>query len=284
MSKQFSIVMFAYNEEKNITKSVTSVFENVDERFSVLHVIANGCSDGTVDVLNGLTKQFPKLNVIELELGDKCNAWNHYVHNVANDDQVHFFVDADVQFSPQVFPKLYGTLSEHPTANAVASLPFSGRNKEFYQSLVTERSCLFGNCYGLSGKFVQLVKDKQFYLPIGLCWIDSSITKAVNSDIGDQSFNLPDRVTYNLECGYTFTSLNPLKKDDRQLYFSRIARYAAGKLQEGYLKDIELKDWPRSLNAINSKVVKDIISGESKVKLYLRSRILRRLKKALPEG
>jgi len=277
----YSIVMFAYNEEKQIERSVNSVFDNIDNSLEQLIVIANGCTDKTVSKLEVLKETHKQLKVVELSIGDKCNAWNEYIHNIASNCDVHFFIDADVQFNKNVFPKLFNKLVSTESAHAIAGLPFSGRNKNYYRSLVTERSCLFGNCYGLKQEFIELVKRSDFRLPKGLCWIDSAITKAVNGDIKYQDTNIPGRVTYDLECGYQFTSLNPFKKDDRSLYFSRIARYTTGKLQEEYLNKLDFKDWPLDLNQINQQILQGIQHKEIKVPFYLKKRIVNRLKKVL---
>ncbi len=282
MRHTYSIVMFAYNEERNIQNSVSSVFNNADEQLDALYVIANGCTDNTVTMLNQLQHQFPKLKIIEIVLGDKCNAWNNYMHTIAPESDVHFFVDADVQFSEQAFPKLCSTLMSNETANAVAGMPLSGRNKNYYQSLVTERSCLFGNCYGVKYSFIELLRTKQFKLPIGLCWIDSAITKAVNTDIDKQHEALPNRVVHNPSVGYVFNSLSCFSLDDIKLYFSRIARYQTGKLQEHYLEKLDFKEWPENLNNINQKILQRLEKKEIKVKFYLKKRILKRLRKVLP--
>ncbi|MFQ3237195.1 MAG: glycosyltransferase involved in cell wall biosynthesis, partial [Paraglaciecola sp.] len=104
----YNIVMFAHNEEKNITKSIESVFANVDDNLNAFLIIANGCTDKTVSVIakNKEILGFEKLKVVELTLGDKCNAWNHYVYSLAELVDTHFFVDADVKFSPLCFPKM----------------------------------------------------------------------------------------------------------------------------------------------------------------------------------
>ncbi len=281
MSHSYSIVMFAYNEERNIVNSVSSVFSNVNENLDQLFVLANGCTDSTVAILKELQKKYDKLNVIEFSLGDKCNAWNEYVHNIAPQSDAHFFVDADVQFTKQVFPNLTGVLNNSNTANAVAGLPFSGRNKAYYRSLVTDRSCLFGNCYGLSKRFINLIREKKFKLPIGLCWIDSAITKAVNTDIDEQHNAFPNRVVHDPKCGYTFSSLNFFKIDDIKLYLSRIARYQTGKFQECYLEKLEFNEWPKNLNEINQTILKEISEGKIKPTFYLKSRIIKRLSKKL---
>ena len=168
----YSICMFAYNEEKHIEKSLKSVFDNVDIDCCNVTLVANGCSDNTVSIANELADQNSLLTVIEIELGDKCNAWNTYIHEHAPDVATHFFIDADVKFTTQVFPILHNQLQSSP-AHTVAGVPVSGRNKAYYESLVTDRSCFFGNLYGLSNNFIQMIKKKSFYMPVGLNWIDS---------------------------------------------------------------------------------------------------------------
>ena len=72
---------------------------------------------------------FDKLSITELVVGDKCNAWNYYMHELADDIDIHFFVDADVSFSACCFQKMASTLySSQPETVAIAGLPLSGRN------------------------------------------------------------------------------------------------------------------------------------------------------------
>jgi len=285
MSNQsYSIVMFAYNEEKHIKKSVDSIFNNVDNRLKTLSVIANGCNDSTVVILDELKKKnhYERLNIINLSIGDKCNAWNEYVHSLHPDSNVHFFVDADVEFTEMAFPQMFDTLMANDKAQAIAGIPFSGRNQKYYKKMVTEYKCLFGNCYGVKKEFLGLAQEKRFYLPIGLGWIDSAITKALKRDITDRDNPIQERVTYNLNCGYKFKSLNPLKLSDRNLYFSRIVRYRTGKLQEKYLEKLKFSQWPRNLSEINNNILNTILKKEIVIEFYLKKKVINRLKKPLP--
>jgi len=277
----YAVVMFAHNEERDIANSIRSVLDNVDDRMSNLYVIANGCTDSTVSITQTIQMKETtrKITVIDLELGDKCNAWNYYTSEIASDETVHFFVDADVGFTKNAFPIMFDTLQNEDAANAVAGFPFSGRNIEYYRSLVTEKSCLFGNCYGLKLRFIKLLREKNQKLPIGLSWIDSAITKLVNSDVGNQYKSFPGRVTYNAQAGYTFRSLSPFKWHDVKLYFNRIARYQLGKLQERFLDELEFSEWPDNLIGINNKVRKGIKEGRLKSHFFLRWKIFRQIKK-----
>jgi len=280
MRKSFyNIVMFAHNEEHNITQSVKSVFDNSDDKLEKLVVIANGCTDATVGVLTQLKMSFSTLEVIDLVIGDKCNAWNRYVHEFASDALVHFFVDADVRFTDMAFPQMFQTLIEDNNASAVAGLPFSGRNIGTYKDMVTNGWSLFGNCYGLKLSFIQIIRNKKFKLPIGLGWIDSAITKIIYKDVDHQKKAIKGRIIFNEKCGYQFDSLSLWKKSDWSLYVSRIVRYRLGKLQEKHLEIIPFESWPDNLLEINQLVIEDIKLNKSYFNLLDRYLVVKRVKK-----
>ena len=280
---RYSIAVFAYNEESGIERCIRSLYENSDSRLDRVVVLANGCSDRTVEISNALISEYSNLEVLEIEVPDKCNAWNTYVHETASlETPVHFFVDADVWFVGDVFKHLSKALSSSDVANAAAGFPMSGRNREAYAKLMTERYCLFGNCYALKSQFLSLIREKKFSLPIGLMWIDSAITKAVNSDLEDQRRGHNDRIVSIPGCGYAFDSLFFLNPSDIKLYLSRIARYETGKLQKHFLEQIPFDQWPESLSGINQRALKKLSEGGLSVPWYLKRGVRRRLGKVLP--
>jgi glycosyltransferase involved in cell wall biosynthesis len=277
----YSIVMFAHNEEKNIQKSITSVLSNVDDKLNQFIVIANGCNDSTASIVKHLIGLGPsnRLKLVELEVGDKCNAWNTYVYKLAQGSEVHFFLDADVRFTTNVFPKMYRKLMLEENVNAIAGLPFSGRNMRQYKSMVENKHCLFGNCYGLKAHFIELVIKKGFKLPIGLGWIDSAITKVVNTDVGDITQPKKGKVTFDDTCGYEFDSLSLFHKDDWLLYINRIARYRLGKMQEIHLDKLAFTEWPDSLHEINEVVLSEIKANSPWYSFLERKLIVDRIRK-----
>ena len=171
---------------------------------------------------------------------------------------MHFFVDAGVRFIPGTFGKLSQCLANTKCANAAAGLPFSGRNQQQYLDMVKQGRCLFGNCYALKREFIEKIRQKSFYLPIGLGWIDSAITKIVNRDLEDIPNPKEGRIVHDVESGYRFDSLSIFSKADRQLYISRIVRYRLGKHQEKYLEKGSFLSWPRVLDEINYAILNDI--------------------------
>jgi hypothetical protein len=250
----YNIAMFAYNEETNLKMSLEAVFANSNSSLKTVYLLANGCTDKTVELAYSLKQEhsFDKLEIVEIKLGDKCNAWNVYVHDIADNVDCHFFIDADCIFSKNCFPllatKLYESASQ---VNIIAGMPLTGRNVKLYQSLVTTKSCFFGNLYGMHKHYLTMIREKSFRLPIGLNWIDSFLTKAANTDIQFLDHNLVNRVTHLENVGFNFDSLSPFKIDDITLYKNRIARYELGKIQEIYLDQLAFSNWPTDMHGIN---------------------------------
>jgi len=279
----YNIVMFAYNEEANIRKSIESVYKNADENLNRFLILANGCTDGTVRVASEYKKThcFDKLDIVEIEIGDKCNAWNTYVHDLSDEVDTHFFCDSDINFSDNCFTQMDQKLSASASETMViAGMPLSGRNLEFYRSLVIERACFFGNLYGMRNAFIHRIKEDSFRLPVGLNWIDSFLTKAVNTDLQFFDYNLPNRTTWIEGVGYQFDSLSITKKSDINLYINRIARYELGKLQEVILDSTPVKEWPRDLKEVNQTIWKEFDKRSSHlgmIKKYLVKKRLRKL-------
>ncbi|AJQ92814.1 glycosyltransferase [Gynuella sunshinyii] len=101
-----SIGIFAHNEEQNIEKlihylSVQTIVNNTEHNMHVF-VLANGCSDFTVDFAKRKISSLPKnvqdkFQVVDIELSGKSRCWNYFVHNILKSDvDVVYFMDADI--------------------------------------------------------------------------------------------------------------------------------------------------------------------------------------------
>jgi glycosyltransferase involved in cell wall biosynthesis len=281
MSECYSVVTFAYNEEQTIGNTIASILSNCDHRLSKLTIVANGCTDRTVEVAKqSLKNTETDFSVIELSLGDKCNAWNQYVYHHMPEADVHFFVDSDVTFTKNAFPLLVEQLLKSNGKNAVAGLPLTGRNIEQYAELTTRYSCLFGGLYGLTDDFVRRIVSNKTCLPVGLSWIDAQITKMVNDNLAPKKDDYQHRVTFVEGVGYEFESLKPWKLDDIRLYINRICRYKTGQLQEPYLDALSYSEWPATMVEINRDILQKGVKFAALGKVApFRHKVIKRLKK-----
>ncbi|MBQ3864013.1 MAG: glycosyltransferase, partial [Schwartzia sp.] len=61
-----SVLIPAHNEERDIADAVHSIFANRYRQLEVI-VINDASTDGTQEVLEGLTEEYPKLRILKLE-------------------------------------------------------------------------------------------------------------------------------------------------------------------------------------------------------------------------
>jgi glycosyltransferase involved in cell wall biosynthesis len=123
-----SIGLLAHDEEDRIAATLDGLFaQDVFDRFETeVVIVANGCSDATVDVARrALERRRARWStrgsarVEELTAPGKANAWNEFVHRLsARDAGVLVLLDADIWFlAPDTVSSLVETLAR--TAKAV---------------------------------------------------------------------------------------------------------------------------------------------------------------------
>ncbi|MCC7300499.1 MAG: glycosyltransferase [Verrucomicrobia bacterium] len=138
---KISIGILAWNEEVSIRATIHSIFaqsliRDLGKNGHQVEIICvpNGCSDNTAQAARGaMLAAAEKLNhpedlrwrVHELEQPGKTNAWNVFVHELADPQaDVIFLVDADIQiYMPGSLSNMLERLNQHPEAFICTDLP-----------------------------------------------------------------------------------------------------------------------------------------------------------------
>ncbi|QDT60899.1 N-glycosyltransferase [Stieleria bergensis] len=285
MNLSYSVVIFAYNEQANIERCIESIMQQSAEKLQAVFVLANGCTDATVDLVKRCQSRYARLRLVEIKLGDKCNAWNTYVHSIADlSTDVHFFVDGDCWFEVDTFPTLARKLTATPGATAAAGFPLSGRGSKQYSDWIRTREHLYGNCYALSSGFLSHIRESTFVLPVGLMWIDSALTTIVHRNLDRDSEFGPPHTVHVEGYGYRFRNLSPFRLSDVRMYLSRIVRYETGKMQEKFFKSLPVHEWPRDCEQINRSLLEDVLGGSVTLPWYVRRSVMRRLRREIKKA
>ncbi|MEM0915419.1 MAG: glycosyltransferase family A protein [Planctomycetota bacterium] len=257
--------VFARNEARRLPNAVAGLLADAAApRVRSIHLMVNGCTDDTPAVARHLAAADSRVVVHELPIGDKCNAWNAYVHQVAPtldspsahaDDATHVFMDGDVRCGPDAIAGLTQRLADAPDAYACAGLPLSGRNRAAMARLVVERHWVFGNLYAVRGSHLRRLADADFRLPLGLMGNDHLITRAMKTALPDADDIDPRRVVWADGVGYTFDSLNPWRIEDVRIYRRRRVTYALRHEQLSIVGTMPLDELPRTMDPINRRVL-----------------------------
>jgi hypothetical protein len=168
-------------------------------------------------------------------VGDKANAWNVFVHDVAPAAEVCFFVDGDVRVEPGAFDALFDALERSPEANAAAAIPAGGRSRKLHEELVCRHRLLLGNLYALRGSFAQRAKQKNVRLPTGYIGEDGLVTSLVKWDLDPTGPFIEERVAPCPAARFAFDSFSVWSPRDWRTYWRRRVRYSMRHFQHEFL-------------------------------------------------
>lgn len=222
-----SVAMFAYNEEALIGRALDATLRCRDEADLVVHVLINGCTDRTADIVRARAAVDPAIRPVVIDRGDKANAWSHYVHNVAPPAaSVHVFTDGDMEVAKGSITAFLSSFDAKPKANACAAIPLSGRQRAELLSDLRNRYGMHGNLYALRDSFVMRVRRMGVRLPFGLFGEDGVVCGLVQCDLDPRQPWDKDRMTWSEEAGYRFETLSFFRPGHWRIYRNRRRRYA----------------------------------------------------------
>lgn len=233
----WSAAVFAHNEARRIREAVESIEAAAAGHLLDITVLANGCTDRTGDTVRDVAKGRPHIRLIEIDLPDKANAWNVYVHDSITSGRsveirVHFFVDGDIRVGRDAFPALAAALEKVPSANAAGGMPTSGRDREAWRARMVARGTLAGNLYALRGSFVERIRAQNIRMPFGFIGEDWLVSFLAGTDLdAPRSTDQAPLVVFSPDAGFSFRSLNPLVPRDCSTYLRRLWRYALRDVQ-----------------------------------------------------
>lgn len=228
--ERFPVMVLAYNEQAVIGACLDSIFAaNPGMAFDV-YVMANGCTDGTEDVVRAYATKRPEVRLVSIEVGDKCNAWNVFIHETVPKEcpgrEIYFFMDGDARSGPNALANLAKALREDPHAHAASAPPGSGRNKEKdAHSLVSERA-LVANLYALRGTFVKRLENEKVRLPLKLEGDDGLLGALIKWDLAPGKSKWDDsRIHPCTDAWFEFDPVPMTNVAEWKKYWRRLIRY-----------------------------------------------------------
>jgi glycosyltransferase involved in cell wall biosynthesis len=229
------VAVFAHNEARNIIACLDSLQAATTHPIAC-HVLANACTDRTEALVREYAAGHPDVHLVSIALGDKANAWNVFVHEIASPHAAaYFFIDGDVRAIPGSLDVMAQALVQHPQANGVSALPQSGRGVAAFQRDMLRDNGVAGNLYGLRGSFVERIRAQAIKMPIGTIGEDALMGAMLKWDLrGDTRWD-NSRVVVAREAGFAFDSVSPWLPREWKKYFRRRVRYSVRGFQNKML-------------------------------------------------
>jgi glycosyltransferase involved in cell wall biosynthesis len=224
------VMVLAHNEERHIGACLDSIFDGERGRPVDVYVMANGCTDGTADVVRAYRKRRPTVHLVDIKMGDKCNAWNVFVHETVPkccpDKAIYYFMDGDARSVPGSLAALEQGLIDHPAAHASSAPPASGRSMEHDRRELINGRHLVANLYALRGDFVRRLQREAIRLPLALEGDDGLLGILVKWDLKPHLQEPDDkRIEPCPTAGFIFQSVDWRQPREWRGYWKRLVRY-----------------------------------------------------------
>lgn len=224
------VMVLAHNEERHIAACLDSIFAADPDRRFEIYVMANGCTDRTESIVREYARQRSEVHLVSIPLGDKCNAWNVFVHDTApafcRGSEVFFFMNGDATASAGAFKAMALALDDTPCAHAAAAVPLDGRNSERDGQAMLREHAMVANLYAMRGTFVERLLEHRVRLPLKFEGDDGLIGALVASDLNPAISRIEaQRIVVCPDAGFRFESLSPMRLRDWKAYWKRAVRY-----------------------------------------------------------
>jgi glycosyltransferase involved in cell wall biosynthesis len=228
--KSLPIMVLAHNEERHITACLDSIFTADPHLTFAVYVMANGCTDCTEDIVRTYRLNRPEVELVSIALGDKCNAWNVFIHEVipthCQGRDIYFFMDGDARAVRGSFSAMLHALRSHPYANAASAVPASGRNIARDRAEILREQGLVANLYSLRGSFVERLRAQSVRIPLKLEGDDGLIGAFVKWDLNPGKNWFDDaRIVACPDAAFEFEPLSPMNLAHWKIYWKRAVRY-----------------------------------------------------------
>jgi glycosyltransferase involved in cell wall biosynthesis len=226
----WSVMVLAHNEESHIAACLDSIFAaDPDHPFDVF-VMANGCTDRTEDIVRAYAHRQPGVRLISIVLGDKCNAWNVFIHETVPTQvpgrEIYFFMDGDARAVRGSFSAMARALREHAHAHAASAVPGSGRNVARDRDEILAEHGLVANLYALRGSFVGRLRALSVRIPLKLEGDDGLIGALVKWDLDPKNNSFDhERIVPCADAAFEFEPMSLTRLVDWKLYWRRAVRY-----------------------------------------------------------
>lgn len=265
--------IFAHNESRIIRHCLDSVIRAPLPEKTICFVLANGCSDDTVQIVKKYAESSPWIQIVDIPIGDKSNAWNVLIHDIAPIADCYFFLDGDCLVESGAFDVLEKSI-KNSNINAASGVP----SPIFFSTHAHRRKMingggLSGNLYALSGDFVQRIRSMKIRLPIGFIGDDSLVGALA---LWDLETTKPWDGRYLVVCDQARFTYEPIWKASLYspgFYIRRLSRYSLryfqNRLLAKRLKTLGISALPKNVEDIYAIATDDELKPRSGPVNYL---------------
>ena len=259
----WAIVIFACRESvETLTRTVSAALIDASNT-AVVDILVNGNSELAEKFAARLEQlvQQPRVasvRVWSIPYGDKANAWNQYIHQIWDGQEIAFFVDGYIRLNPDAVTLLGEEVATRTDVLGGTGLPCMGRSGLVLRAHMLKHGGLHGNFCCIKGSAISQLKQRQIALPIGLYRVDSLIGALLNYDLHPERRDWNSkRIFAHPTASWQTDSKHWWRLSDIKAKLKQMLRQSRGILENLAVKDhfVVLKQLPETLPSTATELV-----------------------------
>jgi hypothetical protein len=178
MKRENAICVFLSREPQHVAIRTIHYVQAAAPDNSVIDLLVNGnpeLASGLAGhaALASSSKPAVRLRVWAIELPDKANAWNQYIHQIWSGEHLALFVDGYVMPFADAMETMVQELSGNGRALGATGVPSSGRTAKRMSAQMQQHGGFHGNLCAIKGSAIARLKVAGVRIPVGLYRTDA---------------------------------------------------------------------------------------------------------------
>lgn len=242
---KWAVAVFAARESaETIESTIEAITQAVTENDCRISILVNGnrnladqlshrFQERTYAPPNGI-----RVDIWFLEVGDKAQTWNAYVHRLYPGAELTFFVDGYAAPKPDALRLLSLAISESPQSLAVSGVPSCGSSARRQADEMLRSGGIHGNLFALPKQSMEEFRQRAICLPKGLYRTDSLIGAILNFRFDPSKHNWdPGQILVQGDATWKITPLRWWHAGDIRTHVKRVLRQSQGQLENLAVSD-----------------------------------------------
>lgn len=242
---KWAVAVFAARESvETIETTIEAINQAVSENDCRIAILVNG----NKNLADQLSRRFqerayapPKgirIDIWFLEVGDKAQTWNAYVHRLYPGGELTFFVDGYAAPKPDALRLLSHAISKSPQSLAVSGVPSCGSSARRQAAVMLHSGGIHGNLFALPKRTMEELRQRAICLPKGLYRTDSLIGAILNFRFDPSKYNWdPGQILVQGDATWKITPLRWWHPGDIRTHVTRVLRQSKGQLENLAVSD-----------------------------------------------
>ena len=242
ITSRWAVAIFTARETPSVlSATVRAAIAACAGRQATIDVLINGnhaLAVNFAEVAKTISTDGCSLRIWSIAAPDKAHTWNEYVHRIWDTGGITFFIDGYARVRPDALAAIEQRLADLPNAMAASGVPTSGRSARRMREIMLRTGGIHGNLYALKVGSMEMIRNADFRLPLGLYRNDGLLGAALTFRLDPANHEWKrGSVVAVADATWDVDGISALNYKNIVGYFKRRLRQAHGALENRAVRE-----------------------------------------------